>query len=224
MIHGFIHGRKLRYNAIEVDARNSAKLTALDIQATVNRDKKAAAQSQPATNMLPSPSSSTSGSSNSTPLGGHGAPAQTAQPNIRTAQSTAPPEETTIQVNARYIWLNKSQSLGVRAASERLDKAQATLNLPIMAKHFPRTFARMINTSLTVGDEHEPDLQDDECELFWPGQSITGEGLGWVCLMGMSMVREFGREYGYQGVQDVVPRMHGDENLGHQEPQFVVGN
>ena len=44
-------------------------------------------------------------------------------------------------------------------------------------------------------------MEDEEGELFWPGQCVTGEGLGWVCLMGRSMLREFGREVGYRGVE-----------------------
>ena len=48
--------------------------------------------------------------------------------------------------------------------------------------------------------------EDDDGELFWPGQCVTGEGLGWVCLMGRSMVREFGREFGYEGEKGVVEK------------------
>lgn len=84
--------------------------------------------------------------------------------------------------------------------------AQQHLTLPIMARCFPITFSRMIYSSLSITEEYEPDIEDQECELLWPGQSINGEGLGWVCLMGQAMIREYGKQYGYQGVKGVVPK------------------
>ena len=85
-------------------------------------------------------------------------------------------------------------------------EAQKLLSLPVLARHFPHTFARVTQTSLGAHEEYEPDLDDDACELFWPGQLVTGAGLGWVCLLGMAMVREFGKEYGYRGIDGVVPK------------------
>ena len=91
-------------------------------------------------------------------------------------------------------------------AKTGMRSAQTNLSLPILREYFPRTFARMIYTTLGAYDEHEPDMEDDDGELFWPGQCVTGEGLGWVCLMGRSMVREFGREFGYEGEKGVVEK------------------
>ena len=229
MLHGYIHARKLVFNTAHVDQVNANKISRLHIEHQAhNARKKAAAnlanlQSKETPNMLPSPSTSTSSSSNSTPLGGHGTPVQSA-PTENPALSNPnmlPPDNITTPVNSKFIWTNKAQSVGLRAASARLAKAEQHLNLPLLARHFPRTFMRMMNTSLTAANECEPDFQDDECELFWPGQAMTGTGLGWVCLIGMSMVKEFGREYGYQGVQGAVLRMAGDENRGHADPQFI---
>lgn len=91
--------------------------------------------------------------------------------------------------------------------------AEQTLTLPVIARHFPKTFARMIYSTLAVGDEHEPDIEDDEGELFWPGQAISGEGLGWLCLMGQAMLREFGRPYGYKGLAGVVPKPRPEDSM-----------
>ena len=54
-------------------------------------------------------------------------------------------------------------------------------------------------------------LEDEEGELFWPGQLITGGGMGWVCLMGKAMLKEFGRELGYQGLEGIIPKPSGED-------------
>lgn len=84
--------------------------------------------------------------------------------------------------------------------------SQKTLNLPIMSRHFPRTFARMMYSSLSANDEIEPDIEDEEGELFWPTQLVTGEGIGWVCTMGKAMIKEFAKNYGYVGMEGVIPK------------------
>ncbi|TFK92056.1 hypothetical protein K466DRAFT_595582 [Polyporus arcularius HHB13444] len=230
LMYAFIHGRKLRYKMGSVDRLNDEKIQRLHIEWSQAKAKKAAqAQAQaaePSPRMLPSPAASSTSSSNSTPLGGHGTAAAAnsalfatpAQPPL----SLRPvPNDIKHPVNWAYVWENKAQTSGLRVAMDRIGNSQTTLNLPVLFKHFPRTFARMINTSLSPQDEHEPDFQDDECELYWPGQVITGEGLGWVCLMGMSMVKEFGRDYGYEGLNGVVQRASGDPDLGYNEPRLV---
>jgi hypothetical protein len=94
----------------------------------------------------------------------------------------------------------------VMTAGFGMNSGQALLNLGVMSRAFPNTFARMIYSTLGHNDESEPDFEDEEGELFWPGQCITGEGLGWVCLMGRAMVYEFGKAYGYQGLKAAVPK------------------
>jgi len=69
----------------------------------------------------------------------------------------------------------------------------------------------MAFSTLTPQDEHEPDMEDDEGELLWPGQCVTGEGIGWVCLMGRAMVKEFGKEFGYRGIDGIIPKPDTDE-------------
>jgi hypothetical protein len=94
----------------------------------------------------------------------------------------------------------------VKTAGNAATIAQQHLTLSTMARCFPKTFARMVHSSLNVSEEHEPNMEDDEGELLWPGQSVNGEGLGWVCLMGQAMISEFGIPYGYQGLNGVVPK------------------
>ncbi|KAK7053412.1 hypothetical protein VNI00_004038 [Paramarasmius palmivorus] len=112
----------------------------------------------------------------------------------------------TVPITPQLIGAFKDQTAGIHAAANSMREAQTTLTLPIMARFFPRTFARMIHTTLSPTDEHEPEFEDEEGELFWPGQAVSGEGLGWVCLMGQAMIREFGKTYGYKGLQGVVPK------------------
>ncbi|KAG1716391.1 hypothetical protein ID866_743 [Astraeus odoratus] len=98
----------------------------------------------------------------------------------------------------------KEQSTAIIAASYCMDQAQRYLSLPIIAQHYPTTFARMMGSSLAAHEEHEPDIEDEEGELLWPTQAVTGEGLGWVCLMGKAMIKEFGKDFGYTGLAGVV--------------------
>lgn len=90
-------------------------------------------------------------------------------------------------------------------AAGAFEKSQRYLTLPVLAKFYPRTFARVMYTSFGSTDELEPDFEDEEGELFWPGQAMAGEGLGWVCLMGKSMISEFSKRYGYLGIEGVLP-------------------
>ena len=73
---------------------------------------------------------------------------------------------------------------------------QKTCNLNIMRRCFPRTWTRVAYSNLRLDDEHLPDLEDDDCELFWPTNSFNGDGIGWICLLGKSMLREFGQQHG----------------------------
>ena len=117
----------------------------------------------------------------------------------------------TSRVSLPFLQNIKEQVNGTTAAAHCLREAQATLNLTTLVRFFPTTFARVINTTLLPTEEHEPDIEDEEGELYWPGQSITGEGLGWVCLLGKAMIKEFGKAYGYKGVDGVVPKPNAEE-------------
>lgn len=95
--------------------------------------------------------------------------------------------------------------------------SQTTLSLPILRAHFPRTYARIVgNESMRVEEEYEGDIEDEEGELCWPGQCVTGEGLGWVCMMGKAMIGELGREVGYRGLEGVVPKPKPEEEASGQ--------
>lgn len=87
-----------------------------------------------------------------------------------------------------------------------MKRAQELLSLRVLAEHYPRTFARMVHSSLGRADETEPDFEDEDGELFWPGSPVTGDGIGWVCLMGKAMIMEFGKDYDYKGVDGAIPK------------------
>jgi hypothetical protein len=120
----------------------------------------------------------------------------------------------TVPVGPAFVSKHKEIVIELTAAHYCMVQSQATLTLPTVARHFPNTFARMVYTTLLPSEEHEPDFEDEEGELFWPGQCITGEGLGWVCLMGKAMIKEFGKVYGYRGLDGVVhkPEQNSDRN------------
>ncbi|KAJ7780534.1 hypothetical protein DFH07DRAFT_1022258 [Mycena maculata] len=120
-------------------------------------------------------------------------------------------ENVTVPVGPRLLNELKNESLGIANAAFCMNNSQTYLNLPIMARFFPTTFARMVSSTLSPNEEHEPDFEDEEGELFWPGQSSTGEGLGWVCLMGKAMIKEFGKAYAYRGLDGVVPKPKPEE-------------
>lgn len=72
----------------------------------------------------------------------------------------------------------------------------------------------MIHSTFSSHDEHEPDIEDDDGELFWPGQLVTGQGLGWVCTMGKAMIKELGKEFGYRGIDGIIPKPPNSEGEG----------
>ncbi|KAG7098697.1 hypothetical protein E1B28_000610 [Marasmius oreades] len=143
----------------------------------------------------------------------HGAPVP---PHV-----TSVANKVSVSVTPQLIGAIKDQTAGINAAASSMNHAQQSLTLPILARFFPRTFARMVHSTLSPTDEHEPDIEDEEGELFWPGQCINGEGLGWVCLMGQAMIREFGKAYGYKGLKGVVPKPEQSEthHSGHNYSQ-----
>ncbi|KAH9940480.1 uncharacterized protein BXZ73DRAFT_88711 [Epithele typhae] len=217
MIHGFILSRKVYYAVKGTDAMNDRKLGVI-------REKKKAlelARNAQQTNMLPSPaSSSTTSSSHSTPLGGHNAAPHRPPPPPPPPHPTAENSDIRVDVTEMFLLQNRSLSGSVRMVGGRFADAEDTLSLSTLCRHFPRTFARVVHSNLSAQDEYQPDFQDQECELHWPVQSLTGGGLGWACHMGMSMVKEYGKDFGYQSVANPVPWLAGEESLGHAEPRW----
>lgn len=112
----------------------------------------------------------------------------------------------TMPVDCRFINTAQSQNTDINNARKCMEQSQKTLTLNLMMHKFPVTFARMIHSNLAADQEWHPDMEDEEGELFWPSQSLTGEGLGWVCLMGKAMINEMGKEYGYRGLAGIVPK------------------
>lgn len=113
---------------------------------------------------------------------------------------------TNVPVNAKFIHTATNTMIHIAQITENMDRAQQLLSLRVLAQHYPRTFARMVQSSLGRADETEPDFEDEEGELFWPGSPVTGDGIGWVCLMGKAMIMEFGKEYEYKGEKGAIPK------------------
>lgn len=100
-----------------------------------------------------------------------------------------------LSFSAKYKQANASSHL-----------ARETLSLPILFRNFPRTWRRVVYTTLGPGDEHEPDFDDDEGGLYWPDHPLNGQSIGWVCLIGKAMVKEFGSPFGYKGLDGVLSK------------------
>lgn len=119
----------------------------------------------------------------------------------------------------------KDLTSSLMAISFCLERAKQSLNLPILRRCFPRTWTRMMYSTLLPNEEHEPDFEDEEGELYWPDQCISGEGLGWVCLMAKAMINEFGKAYGYKSVDGVVPKPKPEEQQQRRQgPQIGQGS
>ncbi|KAH9830837.1 uncharacterized protein C8Q71DRAFT_323986 [Rhodofomes roseus] len=228
LVEAYIHGRKWRFN-LQLTRTDSARLMQrLQICQDAEDDRRQLKEAQlekQRAQQLPSPAPS----AGSTPNGLEG----TGTPNPATAQTTpapsAPPQKKaqqpeqrerssqinpahTVSVNINTVGPYRSQAWGLYDAKRAVDVAGRLITLPIMAKHFPRTFARMAYSSLSTVDEHEPDFDDEEGELFWPGQVVGSEGLGWICYMGRAMVKEYAKPYRYKGVDGALPLPAGYHN------------
>jgi hypothetical protein len=179
--------------------------------------------------MLPSPASIVATSSaNSTPTS---RPSGTPTAASDTSASTAPVRPTptpasrsreqpfrlgrppppiansvSVEITAAFTHTLKTLTQHVTWASHCTRQSQTLLTLRTLSDHFPITFTRIVHSSLSHNQEYEPDIEDEEGELFWPGAPSTGEGLGWVCLVGKAMIKEFGRDIGYVGYDGVVPK------------------
>lgn len=136
-----------------------------------------------------------------------------------TEQMMVAASKVTLSISPHFINGVQSLSQGIEAAQFCLERSQQTLTLPKMAQHFPTTFARMVHSNLAADEEYQPDMEDEEGELFWPAQCITGEGLGWVCLMGKAMINELGKDIGYIGLNGVIPKPKADASSGSTRVQ-----
>lgn len=92
------------------------------------------------------------------------------------------------------------------ASAKAMEAAYLHCNLPAMRRCFPKTWARMVYSTLGTNDETEVDMDDDEGELCWPEQTMNGSGIAWVCFMGKAMVTEYGARFGYKSLAGVIPK------------------
>ena len=192
---------------------------AVDAQAAVSQKHGSGSVNTPT--MLPSPASASS--VNSTPTMANRSPVNSSpqnqsqssssipsqvNPNTPQSSSSHPPSQIPtafpLMIQPETIAAFRNQNLAIHAAKWCSHHASQYISIPILMRHFPTTWARVAGSNLSAEEEHEPDIEDDEGELYWPGQSQIGEGLGWVCLMGKAMVKEFGTTIGYLGIDGVI--------------------
>ena len=217
MLQAYMAGLFVRAEADSVKRLQSEELERLQQlykaeEEELARKELKAQQSRQTPPMLPSPASISNGSANSTPAS-RSTPSQQEikqEPSEPTKppppQPRGVPPHITVPVNWQTVDRYQSFTSVVKDSMECMGKAQRGLTLPILAKYFPRTFARMIHTSYSAEDEYQPDFEDEEGELYWPSQYVAGYGIGWVCHLGRSMVRELGREYGYLGQEGLLSK------------------
>jgi len=202
----------------EIERQQQAAVDAL-AQAAVSQKHGSGSVNTPT--MLPSPASASS--VNSTPTMANRSPVNPGPPNqsqpsssvpsqlatnVPQSSSTHPPSQIPtvfpLMLQPETITAFRNQNLAIHAAQWCSHLASQHLSIPVLMRHFPTTWARISGSNLSADEEHEPDIEDDEGELYWPGQSQLGEGLGWVCLMGKAMVKEFGKGIGYLGIDGVI--------------------
>lgn len=223
MVEAFIYGRMFaletsRINSANIELHNKLKKEAAASSAGPQLASTPAMLPSPVTNSANSTPTNPSRQDGTPPSGVNGpsATSRNAQPvsarpppttqSQSTSQITDLPETLTHLTPAPWLVERSRHTQFVHLAHKSMLASQQYLTLPIMAKHFPRTFARMMYSTLSATDEIEPDVEDEEGELFWPGQLITGEGIGWVCTMGKAMIKEFSRPFGYRGIDGVIPK------------------
>ena len=212
-----------RLNA-DIERQQKAAADAL-AQAAAGGSKNGNPGSLSTPTMLPSPASASS--ANSTPTMANRSPVNT---NPSANNSSVPPQSGSVPpstpqsaphhpppnsglpakypliVHPETVTAFRNQNAAIHAAKWCSHLAAQNLNIPILAKHFPMTWARIFGSSLLPDEEYEPDFEDEEGELYWPGQCQMGEGLGWLCLMGESMIKEFGKGIGYKGIEGVIKK------------------
>jgi hypothetical protein len=212
----------------DIDGQQKAAAHAL-AQAVAGANKNGNTGSVSTPMMLPSPASASS--ANSTPTMTNRSPTSKNTPNNNLSSSSsmraqsgsmppgtpqpapshpspnpALPAKFPLFVHPETITAFKNQNAAIHAAQWCSHHAAQHLNITILAKHFPMTWARIFGSSLLPEEEYEPDFEDEEGELYWPGQCKLGEGLGWLCLMGKAMIQEFGKGIGYKGVDGVIKK------------------
>ena len=228
MLQAYISGLVVRAETDAVKLKQTEELERLTNMHKAEKEEQArkeqaALQSRATPPMLPSPASITTGSANSTPASRSTPPQHETKPEPSSSSSGKSsqqpkqrevlPPHLTVPLNGQTLdrWL--SYTAVVKDSIDCMNKAQKGLTRPALAKYFPRTFARMVHTSYSAEDEYQPDFEDEDGELFWPTQYMAGLGIGWVCHLGRSMVRELGREYGYRAQEGLISKADEDGPL-----------
>lgn len=210
MIEAFTNARIVRrHNTLALAKMTQQYQKDIDRDLELLRVKQAASeivrQPKPQEKFLPSPD--TDASATSSPANTNNI-AETSRTNGRKARELTS-SDVNITVSGSYVEAAKRLISIENAASQTMHSAEKTLSLAIMREHFPHTFGRMVCSTLSAEEEYEPDMEDNEGELFWPSQCVTGEGVAWVCLMGRAMVREYGKDLGYRGFEALIPKPGG---------------
>ena len=211
MVEGYHWEKRFSLRLEPVSAMNNQLWEKLQVKERDWIAQKQAAAAPPPTRQLPSPESLASSSANSTPAGrSAGTPERTKRASEELAKELAVllPYRNSSNFNTivapYYLYSHIQLQKAAQNASRKISEAQKYLTLPAMTKHFPRTFTRMINSSYSYTDEYEPDMEDDDGELMWPNQLMTGEGWVWLMTMGKAMVREYGKKFSYRGFDGLV--------------------
>ena len=222
MIEAFIYQRRVRYAVMSHVGPEVVKLSnSLPNPKDLEKARLALGSGQQRTpGMLPSPAgtASTNGTPNNQETGTPN-PTNSESDSASSSQLPAPtlPPAVTVPLTASVpqplIWDIRDVVESQNRAAVAMQTAHQHLTLSGMREHFPRTFGRMVYSTLTAQDEHEPDMEDDDGELFWPGQCVTGDGLGWLCNMGRAMVKEFGNEFGYKGMDGIIPKPDDERSM-----------
>lgn len=221
MIEAFAHQRIARYKLSNVlESRTKQYLNEI---AVAEKAKQAAAETSAAKarlslpeKSLPSPDTDAA-SANSTPANpNNGTPSISNDIRAEEAKRAGvnrPPEDNNsdnlVSVKQSYITAARRLLGFQQAAVTEMKNSEKMLSLASMRVHFPHTFGRMVCSTLSAHEEYEPDIEDGDGELFWPSQCVTGEGIAWVCLMGRAMVREFGKDIGYESFAGIIPKPGG---------------
>jgi hypothetical protein len=79
-----------------------------------------------------------------------------------------------VEITAAFTHTLKTLTQHVTWASHCTRQSQALSTLRILSDHFLNTFKHIVHSSLSYNQEYEPDIEDKEGELFWPGAPSTG--------------------------------------------------
>ncbi|KIJ39443.1 hypothetical protein M422DRAFT_49592 [Sphaerobolus stellatus SS14] len=153
--------------------------------------------------------------SHATPIPASAHPTSSAPPTV------AIPKDLFEHLNAAHNCMMRS--------SRAMQHSNVYFNLTNLHKNFPQTFSRISSPQLRYDEEYEVDFDQDDCgrpeegkldahggeplpapgegQLWLPnGLAASGDGIGWVCLLGRAMLREAAYPLGYRGLDGIIRR------------------